>query len=72
MQTDGWERGFWESGGSGVPRGLCPPSGAAVAMEGFGKVRLFTCPARPGAGLALPVAVLLMDDAYRFLTARRA
>lgn len=41
-------------------------------MEGFGKVRLFTCPARPGAGLALPVAVLLMDDAYRFLTARRA
>ncbi|XP_041257319.1 post-GPI attachment to proteins factor 6 isoform X2 [Onychostruthus taczanowskii] len=25
MRTDGWERGFWESGGSGVPRDCAPP-----------------------------------------------
>lgn len=59
MRTDGWERGFWEAGGSGVPRRLCPFSGASVAVERCGEARLFTCSPHHGGRLVLPVLLMI-------------
>lgn len=63
MQTDGWERGFWETGGSEVPRGLWPPPPRSFCggreVWGGEVVHLLT-PSRRSARSARPVLLMVV------------